>query len=205
MVRDLYERDKNHPSVIMWSVGNEPASSEEGALPYFERVVGTIRSLETTRPVTLVLHHAAETDRCAVLADVILVNRYYGWYSECGRLEPVPERIKRGLTKWHDKHGKPVMLAEFGGDTIAGFHSLPPQMFTEEYQVELLRATCEAIDELDFVVGEHVWNLADFMAPQGITRIVGNRKGIFTRDRQPKMAAHYLRSRWSGNPRQAKG
>ena len=30
------------------------------------------------------------------------------------------------------------------------------------------------------------------MAPQGITRIVGNRKGIFTRDRQPKMAAHYL-------------
>ena len=32
------------------------------------------------------------------------------------------------------------MLAEFGADTIAGLHSLPPQMFTEEYQVELLRA-----------------------------------------------------------------
>ena len=61
MVRELYARDKNHPSVIIWSVGNEPASSEEGALPYFEQVVGTIKSLEPTRPVTLVLHHSAET------------------------------------------------------------------------------------------------------------------------------------------------
>ncbi|MGE5548932.1 MAG: beta-glucuronidase [Bacteroidota bacterium] len=198
MVRELYARDKNHPSVIVWSVGNEPDSSEEGARPYFEPVVETIRHLDASRPVTLVLHHAPETDRCGELVDLIFVNRYYAWYNGSGVLESIGPRLKASLRKWREKYGKPVMLAEFGADTIAGLHSLPPQMFTEEYQVELLRATCEALDELDFIIGEHVWNLADFAAPQTVTRVLGNRKGIFTRERQPKMAAHYLRSRWRG-------
>jgi beta-glucuronidase len=29
-----------------------------------------------------------------------------------------------------------------------------------------------------------------------IHRVGGNRKGVFTRDRQPKSAAHWLRERW---------
>ena len=47
-----------------------------------------------------------------------------------------------------------------------------------------------------FVIGEHVWNFADFATKQGITRFDGNRKGVFTRDRRPKMAAHWLRDAW---------
>lgn len=58
----------------------------------------------------------------------------------------------------------------------------------------------EVLDKLDFVVGEHVWNFADFMTKQHITRVVGNRKGIFTRNRQPKMVAHFLRERWNKIP-----
>jgi beta-glucuronidase len=34
------------------------------------------------------------------------------------------------------------------------------------------------------------------MTKQGISRVIGNRKGAFTRQRQPKMSAHYLRERW---------
>ncbi len=50
-----------------------------------------------------------------------------------------------------------------------------------------------------FVVGLHVWNFADFQTGQGIIRMGGmNLKGVFTRDRRPKMAAHFLRSRWAG-------
>jgi beta-glucuronidase len=46
------------------------------------------------------------------------------------------------------------------------------------------------------VVGEHVWNFADFATGPGITRVDGNRKGVFTRDRRPKSAAFTLRRRW---------
>ena len=48
-----------------------------------------------------------------------------------------------------------------------------------------------------FVAGLHVWNFADFKTGQGIVRAAGmNLKGVFTRDRRPKAAAHFLRSRW---------
>jgi beta-glucuronidase len=70
-------------------------------------------------------------------------------------------------------------------------------MFTEEYQCEFLRRYHAVFDRLDFVVGEHVWNFADFMTKQGVKRVVGNRKGVFTRRRQPKAAAHLLRERWT--------
>jgi beta-glucuronidase len=42
-----------------------------------------------------------------------------------------------------------------------------------------------------------VWNFADFAAVQSPMRVGGlNMKGIFTRTRQPKMAAHVLREFW---------
>ncbi len=41
-----------------------------------------------------------------------------------------------------------------------------------------------------------IWNFADFMTKQGFTRAVGNKKGIFTRQRQPKASAHTLRKRY---------
>ncbi len=194
----LYRRDKNHPCVIMWSIANEPDSSEENSLPYFEKVVAVIRNLDATRLVTMVLNAPVDTDKCGQLFDLICVNRYSAWYTEAGHLDTIQHQLKTDLQKWHQKYGKPVMLTEFGADTIAGFHTLSPQMFSEEFQVEFLRKYCEILDELDFIVGEHVWNLADFMTKQGITRVIGNRKGVFTRDRQPKMAAFYLKERWGG-------
>ena len=43
-------------------------------------------------------------------------------------------------------------------------------------------------------------NFADFQTSQGIIRVQGNKKGVFTRERKPKMAAHYLRERWMAMP-----
>ncbi len=69
-------------------------------------------------------------------------------------------------------------------------------MFSEEFQAEFLKRYHRVFDRLDFVVGEHVWNFADFGTKEGTSRVMGNRKGVFTRQRHPKMAAHVLRERW---------
>ena len=53
-------------------------------------------------------------------------------------------------------------------------------------------------DSFDAVIGEQIWNCADFATTSGTMRVGGNRKGIFTRHRQPKMAAFHLRRRWRG-------
>ena len=47
------------------------------------------------------------------------------------------------------------------------------------------------------MIGEHVWNFADFATAQAVHRPGGNHKGVFTRDRQPKAAAWLLRDLWN--------
>jgi beta-glucuronidase len=73
-------------------------------------------------------------------------------------------------------------------------------MWTEEYQVALLKAYLELAAARPWIVGTHVWNFADFKTGQAGHRPMGiNHKGVFTRDRQPKMAARFLRSQWAAD------
>nr|XP_037852283.1 beta-glucuronidase-like [Chlorocebus sabaeus] len=67
-------------------------------------------------------------------------------------------------------------------------------MFTEEYQKSLLEQYHVVLDQKrrKYVVGELIWNFADFMTEQSPTRVLGNKKGVFTRQRQPKSAAFLL-------------
>jgi beta-glucuronidase len=204
MIRELIARDKNHPSVVMWSIANEPASEEEGAYEYFQPLVQLARDLDPQRrPVTIVTQMKAtpETNKVSDLVDVLALNRYYGWYVQGGQLGTAKAYLRTELEGWNRvQPGKPIMLTEYGADTIAGFHDTTPVMFTEEYQVACLQAIHEILDEFPTCIGEQVWNFADFATSQGIIRVQGNKKGVFTRDRKPKMAAHYLRERWLAIP-----
>lgn len=92
------------------------------------------------------------------------------------------------------------MITEYGADTVAGFHDIDPVMFTEEYQVEYYQANHVVFDEFENFVGEQAWNFADFATSQGVMRVQGNKKGVFTRDRKPKLAAHVFRERWTNIP-----
>lgn len=41
-----------------------------------------------------------------------------------------------------------MLVTEYGGDTVAGLHTLPSLMFTEEWQAEMLRAYWAVFDTL---------------------------------------------------------
>ena len=73
-------------------------------------------------------------------------------------------------------------------------------MWSAEYQNEYLEMTHAVFDHYDFVQGELVWNFADFQTTEGILRVDGNKKGLFTRDRRPKLGMHFLRQRWHDIP-----
>lgn len=77
-------------------------------------------------------------------------------------------------------------------------------MWSEEYQEEYLRMQFEVFDSYDFVKGEQVWNFADFQTTEGIMRVNGNKKGIFTRNRQPKAVAYVFKNRWENLPQNYK-
>jgi len=196
-IRELVARDKNHPSVVLWSIANEPESDTAAAREYFEPLFALTRELDPTRPVGFVNVMLAPHGKCQVsdLGDVLMLNRYYGWYVNTGDLAAAEDAWRSELQQWATE-GKPIIITEYGADTMPGLHSVTPVPWTEEYQVEYLDMNHRVFDSIDAVVGEQVWNFADFATSSGIFRVDGNKKGAFTRDRRPKAAAHVLRRRW---------
>ncbi|XP_063825669.1 beta-glucuronidase isoform X2 [Ostrinia nubilalis] len=196
---EMIRRDRNHPSVIMWSVANEPqqCGSNKNCDYYYSQIVGHVKDLDRSRAVTFAL--ADPNDQIGKFMDVISFNRYNGWYAETGSLLHITQRVMNESTQWHLKYNKPVLMSEYGADTIAGMHTKPEFVFSEDYQVALMSEHFKAFDKLrqeGFFMGEFIWNFADFATRQGITRVEGNKKGIFTRARQPKASAHHLRARY---------
>lgn len=202
VIRDLIKRDKNHACVVMWSIANEPDSAAEGAYEYFKPLYDLARELDKEkRPCTLVSVQLAppEKDCTKELSDVICLNRYYGWYTQSADIERGEAALRKEMEFWK-KIGKPVLFTEYGADTVMGLHDTTPVMYTEEYQVDYYEMYHRVFDEYDIVIGEQVWNFADFATSQSLLRVQGNKKGLFTRDRKPKLAAHYFRRRWNAIP-----
>jgi beta-glucuronidase len=54
--------------------------------------------------------------------DVIGFNRYNGWYSNTGRTDTIHNNVIAEAASWHHKYNKPVMMMEYGADTLAGLH-----------------------------------------------------------------------------------
>lgn len=199
VIRDLIARDKNHPSVVIWSIANEPESETEEAENYFRPLFDVARDADPTRPVSFVNVMLAPHGKCRVsqYSDVLLLNRYYGWYLDTGDLPAAERHWREEMAGWASEN-KPIIITEYGADTMPGLHQTPAQPWSEEYQVEVLEMNERVFDSFDAVIGEQIWNFADFATTSGIMRVGGNRKGIFTRDRQPKSAAFHLRKRWRG-------
>ena len=199
-IGEMIARDKNHPCVVIWSIANEPESDTPASRAYFEPLFAEARRLDPSRPVGFVnvMLAPADKDVVADLGDVVMLNRYYGWYVNTGDLRGAERALEAELNAWVDKLGKPIIMTEYGADTMSGLHGITPVPWNEEYQAELLEMSHRVFDRIEAVVGEQLWNFADFATTSGIMRVDGNKKGVFTRDRRPKAATRHLRRRWHG-------
>uniref|UniRef100_A0A1X7URE5 Beta-glucuronidase n=1 Tax=Amphimedon queenslandica TaxID=400682 RepID=A0A1X7URE5_AMPQE len=199
VMKELINRDKNHPSVVLWSLANEPESSLSVAEEYFQTLVEATHTLDPTRPVSFTCNLDYNNDKVFKHMDLIMLNRYLDWYQNGGHPEVVPYALRYDLEQWRKLYKKPIMISEYGAGTIPGFHKDPPVMWTEEYQVLALSAFWPVFDEYrkSFLIGEMVWSFADFETAQSTSRTDGNHKGLLTRQRQPKLAAHVVRERFS--------
>ena len=95
------ERDKNHPSVIMWSLGNEAGTGRN-----LEQMAGWIRARDPGR----LIHYEGEPD--AFYTDV-----YSRMYADFGELDAIGRRQEPVTANpEHDEHRRrlPVMLCEYG-------------------------------------------------------------------------------------------
>lgn len=202
VIQEMIERDKNHPSVILWSLANEPIVDTDEGEEFFRQMAETARALDDSRPITYVAFIEPRKNRGMKYYDIVCLNRYYGWYEYPGQAEEALGEFVKSVQRFYDAYGKGILMGEFGADAIEGMHTNPPMMFSEEYQSRMIEIQYEALRKLPYMVGAHVWSFADFMACQTCSRVIYNRKGVFTRERNPKMAAHTIKRLWE---KEAKG
>ncbi len=200
-LNEMMARDWNHPSVIAWSVSNESDGTSRQANGYFKRICEYTRGIDSTRMVVHTncgdmgdgLHNDISHQHC----DMICLNHYDFAYNNEGRNnQPVIEKLERKLRDAKARFRKPIMLTEFGMCGIPGQHSLAPEYFTEEGQLEHVFLYLDVAKKLPFVVGTHLWNLKDFKTQEHSARAYLNFKGAFTRLMEPKLLAHMLKKRW---------
>jgi len=100
-IQRTVERDKNHPSVIMWSLGNESGTGAN-----LERMAEWIRGRDRSR----LIHYEGEPD--AFYTDVF--SQMYTGYAELDAIGRRQEAVT--ADSGHDAHRRalPMMLCEYG-------------------------------------------------------------------------------------------
>ena len=214
-LEEMIRRDKNHPSVIIWSVANEPSYKGMGganydgkeqkgddrenqqAIQFLGGLVKQAKEMDPTRLSTFVGVSGGPASWLSV-CDIVCINRYYGWYTNAGDMEGAIKILDGELERIWGLYHKPIIMTEFGADAIAGEHSEYAVMFSEEFQCNFITDYLNLANTKDYVAGMHIWNFADFTTGQAMFRVAAkNFKGVFTQDRKPKMAAHMLHERWN--------
>ena len=65
-----------------------------------------------------------QEDRAGQFLDIISFNRYNSWYVNTGRVDMIIDRVVSEAEAWHRKYNKPVLMSEYGADTMPGLHEV---------------------------------------------------------------------------------
>ena len=175
-LREMIERDYNHPSIIGWSVGNELKQHYD----YVDSMIRYTRTLDAHRLVNYASFTGSKsfpTNDPISVCDLLMYNTYGG---NNGALA---ENL-RG--KWPNL---PIFFSEFGASQIGtGTNAVIPGMDKR----------FRTLEPLPYVIGVSIWTFNDYRSNYKNTPPSGNREwGVVTVDRQLKPAYWQMREVFS--------
>jgi beta-glucuronidase len=184
-LEELIRRDINHPSVIIWSVGNEIQSDTPEAAVCLKTEIDLARRLDPTRLVSFASWPLdIEKNTPLALVDVIAFNRYKGWYDS--DVPGIAAEILAYRAKYPDKA---ILVSEFGAGAVRGYRAESGERFSEEYQTQVIRENIEYMLKSGELSGCFIWCFADFGGLlQSNIYERGNNKGLVDGYRMPKQA-----------------
>ncbi len=134
-------RDRNHPSVILWSIGNEiPERIKPEGLGIERELIERVRSRDTTRPITEAVpaffdqkpRPWSDTDAAFQMLDVGGYNYEWSQYASD-----------------HQRHPERVMVG------------------TESYPAEVAEIW-QIVNSSDYVIGDFVWTAIDYFGESAL-------------------------------------
>ncbi len=188
-LKELITRDYNRASVIVWSVGNENADTDE-RLMFMKSLAQCAHGMDSTRLVSAACLVDAEenriADRLADSLDVIGINEYCGWYTP--DFSKLPQLMK------NSDPDKPVIITEFGADALQGLHGSASDKGTVECQADVYEKQIAVLRKIDYIRGMTPWILFDFRCPRRTSSIQNyyNRKGLLSEDMTYRKPAFFV-------------
>ncbi|MBD5782233.1 DUF4982 domain-containing protein [Pelagicoccus sp. NFK12] len=185
-------RDRNHPSIIMWSIGNEvdypndpyshPILDKEGIgqqhvagyqknQPHADRLselsarlAAVVRKHDTSRPVTAALAGAVMSNETEYPSNIDVVGYNYTENRYAQDHAAYPERILYGSETRHDL------------------------------------AAWKAVTDNDFIFGQFIWTGFDYLGESGAWPSRGFTTGMVDISNKIKARGHFRRALWSDEP-----
>jgi len=201
---EMITRDKNRASVVLWSIANETPVNET-RLKFLTALIDKTRRMDPTRLMTAAMEKTSRgntvliEDPLGQYLDVLGCNEYVGWY------EGLPERCDDKM--WQTSYEKPLIMSEFGGGALAGYHADNKTRFSEEYQEDLYIHQVEMLKKIPFLRGTSPWILKDFRSPRRLLPDIQdyyNRKGLFSETGQKKKAFYVMQKFYREKAQQQK-
>jgi beta-galactosidase len=228
-LRHMIAQHYNHPSVLLWGLGNEndwpgeyPEVDKEAIRAFLTELRDLSHQLDSSRFTTI-----RRCDFARDIPDVYSPSIWAGWYSGTypeyqKSLETQRERVNH------------LFHAEWGADSHAGRHSENPDKvlaqivtghgtderglaylntggearvsrdgdWSETYACNLFDWHLKVQETLDWLTGSAQWIFKDFTTPLRVENPVPrvNQKGLVTRDMEKKEAYYVFQSYWSDVP-----
>jgi beta-galactosidase len=229
MLGAMIDQHDNHPSVILWGLGNEndwdgdfPVYDKEAIRKFMREQNDLAHRLDRSRKTVI-----RRCDFCKDLVDVYSPSIWAGWYS--GRYS----EYRAALDNWI-KQVPHFLHAEYGGDSHARRHSEDPEKFlttvgtgmgtaevgsaykgtggaarpskdgdwSESYIINLFDWHLMEQERTPDLTGAAQWIFKDFATPLRPENPVPrvNQKGVVERDGTPKESYYVFQSHWSDKP-----
>ena len=203
-LHDMIYRDKNRAAVVIWSIANETPHSEPRD-KFLSSLARYAREMDSSRLISMAMEvssaknfHNKLSDNMHEYVDVVSFNQYVGWYRDVN--------VAAKMT-WEVPYDKPVIISEFGGGALAGWHADKETRFCEEFQENLYIENLKMLDKIDGLSGLSPWILMDFRSPARYLPHVQdffNRKGLISPEGQKKLAFYVMQQYYREKMEQAK-
>lgn len=177
-IGDMLIRDRNHPSIILWSIGNELAEAglktDEG-VQRAKMLQDFVHLTEPSRKVMLALQPWYE-DKFASVTDVVGYN-----YSERAYIED------------KKKHPERIGLISESFPYYSGLRAYEPRSYSENNPWNF-------IQDNDFICGSFMWAGVEYTGESMGWPSKGWAAALFDVTMTPKQIAPYFRSVWNSEP-----
>lgn len=221
MLNNMIIQHYNHPSVIIWGLGNEndwpndfPVFKQNEIRKLMSELNTIAHQLDKTRKTAI-----RRCDFCSDIVDVYSPSIWAGWYR--GNYTDYQKMSKEEMEKV--RH---FLHVEWGGDSHAGRHAeavaplrkegevegdaalngsalvLKKGDWSETYIVKLIDWHLKEQENMPWLTGTAYWPFKDFSTPVRPANPIPyvNQKGVIERDFTPKESYYVFQSYWTKKP-----